>query len=324
MDYQIVATLGPSSSDEAAWEAMVAAGATAFRLNTSHLSLPAVRTWLDRIRADRASFENHTPVILDLQGSKWRLGDFAPCSLEQGQHIDLIFADTSHQRGVFPVPHADFFSAAKVSGEEILINDARIRLKIESFSQDRLTVSVIQGGKISPRKGITSSGALRSETLSDKDRIIFEETSSLDFVRYAISYVKDAQEMIRHRLLCGRSAYLIAKIERQSAVDDAHGIAKNADELWLCRGDLGAELGIQAMAAAVHRFSSLIGQFEVPVLMAGQVLEHMADHSLPTRSEACYLYDTLARGYKGFVLSDETAVGKYPLESCRWAAMFKT
>jgi pyruvate kinase len=323
MDYQIVATLGPSSNDEAAWKAMIAAGVTAFRLNTSHLSLPAVRTWLDRIRAYRSSFENNTPLILDLQGSKWRLGDFTPCYLKQGQRIDLILADTSHRRGVIPVPHADFFSAAQGSSEEIQLNDARIRLKIESFSPDRLTISVIQGGKISPRKGITASGAFRNESLSDKDRVILEETSSLDFVRYAISYVKDAQEMARYRFLCGRAAYLIAKIERQSAVDDAPGIENVADELWLCRGDLGAELGIRAMAETVHRFSLMPDQLKVPVLMAGQVLEHMVEHSLPTRSEACYLYDTLTCGYTGFVLSDETAMGKYPLESCRWAAMFK-
>jgi pyruvate kinase len=323
MDYQIVATLGPSSSDAAIWEAMIAAGVTAFRLNTSHLSLPELRTWLDRIEAYRSSSGNHTPCILDLQGSKWRLGDFTPFVVKPGQRIDLLLADKSHRRGVIPVPHADFFSAVKDSSGEILVNDARIRLKLESFSQDRMTASVTQGGKISSRKGITASGALRQESLSDKDRVIFEETRSLNFVRYAISYIKDAQEMTRYRFLCGRSADLIAKIERQSALDDASKIANIADELWLCRGDLGAELGIQAMAKAVYQFSLIPGQIKVPVLMAGQVLEHMAGYSLPTRSEACHLYDTLARGYQGIVLSDETALGKYPLECCRWAAMFK-
>jgi pyruvate kinase len=323
MDYQIVATLGPTSADEATWQAMIAAGVTAFRLNTSHLSLPAVRTWVDRIQAHFSFGEKNAPLILDLQGSKWRLGDFTPSILIQGQRIELVLADAADRPGVLPVPHADFFNAAPYFSEEILLNDARIRLKPESFSQDRLTASVIQGGEISPRKGITAASPLRKESLSDKDRVILEETRNLDFVRYAISYLKDAQEMSRYRLLCGPSAYLIAKIERQPAVDEAADIALFANELWLCRGDLGAELGMQAMAKAVHRFSSLPGSLKVPVLMAGQVLEHMKDHSMPTRSEACYLYDTLARGYQGFVLSDETAVGRYPLESCFWAAMFK-
>jgi pyruvate kinase len=324
MDYQIVATLGPASSGAATWEAMLAAGVTAFRLNTSHLSLPAVRTWVERIQIYFSSQEKVAPLVLDLQGSKWRLGDFTPCILEQGQRVGLIFADATHQPGELPVPHADFFSAAPQFGQEILVNDARIRLRLETVNPQRLTAAVVQGGEVSPRKGITVSGAYRTESMNDKDRAIVEETKDLGFVRYAISYLRDAREMSRYREICGRFTYLIAKIERRPAVDEASGIAQVADELWLCRGDLGAELGMQAMAEAVHRFSSLPGQVKTPVLMAGQVLEHMTQHSLPTRSEACYLYDTLAQGYAGFVLSDETAVGKYPLESCRWAAMFRT
>ncbi len=324
MDYQIIATLGPASAAEAAWDAMLAAGVSAFRLNTSHLSLQAVRTWVERIQAYFSSGEKHTPLILDLQGSKWRLGDFTPCVLEPGQQVDLIFAGASHRPGELPVPHADFFGAAPDFSEDILLNDARIRLQLESFSPERLTTSVLQGGGVSPRKGITAPGAYRKESMNDQDRAVLEETRNLDFVRYAISYVKDAQEMIRYRSLCGPATYLIAKIERQPAVDEAPDIAQAADELWLCRGDLGAELGMQAMAKTVHRFSSQLAQIKVPVLMAGQVLEHMADHPMLTRSEACYLYDTLACGYAGFVLSDETAVGRYPLESCHWAAMFKT
>jgi pyruvate kinase len=323
MEYQIVATLGPSSDEEATWEAMVAAGVTAFRLNTSHLSLQGVRSWMDRIEAYLARSEKPAPLILDLQGSKWRLGDFTPCRLETGQRVDLVFAAASDRPGALPVPHADFFNAASHFSGEILLNDARIRLKPESNYPDRLIASVIQGGEISPRKGITACGVYRQETLSDKDQAILEETRGLDYVRYAISYIKDAQDMTRYRVLCGHSTYLIAKIERQPAIDEGANIATIADELWLCRGDLGAELGMQEMAKAAYRFASLPGKIKVPVLMAGQVLEHMAQHSMPTRSEACYLYDTLAHGYQGFVLSDETAVGSYPLESCSWAAMFK-
>lgn len=142
---------------------------------------------------------------------------------------------------------------------------------------------------------------------------ILEQTRSLDFVRYALSYVKDAGEMARYRHRLGRSLYLIAKLERPLAVEQALPMVEFADELWLCRGDLGAEVGLAAMAEAVS----------LPVLMAGQVLEHMAAQPAPTRSEVCYLYEALRQGYRGFVLSDETAVGRYPVESCRVAALFK-
>jgi pyruvate kinase len=187
-----------------------------------------------------------------------------------------------------------------------------------------LTARVTLGGEVSPGKGITLPGCeYRKESLSDKDRAIIASTQGLAAVRYAISYVRDALEMARYRELVGASACLIAKIERQPAVDEAVEIAAAADQLWLCRGDLGAELGLGGMAQAVQRFSEQVAGLQVPVLMAGQVLEHMASQPTPTRSEVCYLFDSLQRGYSGFVLSDETAVGRYPLESCQAAALFK-
>jgi pyruvate kinase len=121
----------------------------------------------------------------------------------------------------------------------------------------------------------------------------------------------------------GNAAYLIAKLERQTAIDEAPRIAESANELWVCRGDLGAELGLRSMAEAVRHFSNSIGDLPIPALMAGQVLDHMVDHPTPTRSEVCYLHDALQAGYRGFVLSDEAAIGRYPIESCRSAALFR-
>jgi pyruvate kinase len=107
-------------------------------------------------------------------------------------------------------------------------------------------------------------------------------------------------------------------------VDEAVDIAGAVDEVWLCRGDLGAELGVKAMAAAVYRFSEGVAALSVPVLLAGQIFEHMTEHSTPTRSEVCGVYAALMQGYHGLVLSDETAIGCDPVESCRMAALFRT
>jgi len=131
-------------------------------------------------------------------------------------------------------------------------------------------------------------------------------------------------EMSRYRKTIGDRTYLIAKLERETAVEDAAGISRFSDELWLCRGDLGAEMGLKAMAGAVYRFSNRLAELPVPVLLAGQVLEHMTVSPVPTRAEVCSLHDALERGYRGVVLSDETAVGEYLIESCSAAAMFKT
>lgn len=325
MTYDIVATLGPASQDEATWAGMVAVGVTAFRLNTSHLTLQALDRWLGRLDAFLAGLNPRPPLVLDLQGSKWRLGSFPAFNLVPGRPVELVCGLSSDRRDVLPVPHADFFRAAPLSGRGLLLNDAKIRLEVEHSESDSMRACVLQGGEISPGKGITYlCSDYRRESLGEKDQRILDRTRDRGFVRYAISYVKDAAEMAKYRALIGPAVHLIAKLERELAVSEAAGIASSADELWICRGDLGAELDFRGMAEAVHRFSGLVGTLPARSLLAGQVLEHMAEHPSPTRSELCYLYDALLRGYRGVVLSDETAIGRYPVESCRTAALFRS
>jgi pyruvate kinase len=321
--YTIIATLGPGSHTESTWQAMVAAGATGFRLNTSHLTLPQLHAWLERLTGFFDRQESTVPLVLDLQGSKWRLGEFPACTLAVGQTVELVYADTASSPHTLPVPHADFFRAAPLSSADIVLNDAKTRLVTESIGQNAITARVTLGGQISARKGLTyAASGYRQESLSSQDQAIVAQTQHLGFIRYALSYVKDAAEMAAYRRHFGPTAYLIAKLERQPAVDQFAQIAAWANELWLCRGDLGAELGEKSMAETVWRFSGQVKTAAIPVLLAGQVLEHMTCHPSPTRSEVCYLHDALLKGYHGVVLSDETAIGNYPVESCRAAALF--
>jgi len=320
MNYELIATLGPSSSSEALWQALLSAGATALRLNTSHLSLEQLEAWLEKLERFISRLDTPPALVLDLQGSKWRLGQLAARQLADGEIIDLVHGTETALDGALPVPHADFFQAAEGSNGEVVLNDARVRLAVENSTSDRIRARVTLGGPISSHKGITFSASdFRTEALSEKDQAILRLTRGKASIRYAISYVKDAVEMSRYRALCGESAYLAAKLERQPALEQAQQIAETADEVWLCRGDLGAELGQVGMAEAVYRFSAQLNAIALPVYLAGQVLEHMVEHPTPTRSEVCYLYEALQKGYAGVILSDETAVGRFPLESCRAA-----
>ena len=257
MNYDIIATLGPASDRPALWQEMIIAGVTAFRLNTSHLSLTQLQHWLDRLTPFLSALNPTPPLVLDLQGSKWRLGEFTPHRLEPGQHLELVYALSSDRANTLPVPHADFFQAARVSSKEIVLNDAKIKLVREAFGVESLRARVFTGGEISARKGITFTASnYRQEELNDKDRAILDQTRQLPFVRYAISYIRDAIEMRKYRDHCGETAYLIAKLERQPAVDEAQSIAATADEVWLCRGDLGAELGLRSMAETAQRIEA--------------------------------------------------------------------
>lgn len=324
MDYHVIATLGPKSDSERAWQAMVAAGATGFRLNTSHLSLPQLASWIEKLDAFLATRDAAPPLVLDLQGSKWRVGRFSRRELVRGQRLRLVCAASAHEPGVIPVPHPDFFRAASVSSGEIVLDDAKLRLAVEKQEADALYARVLEGGVFLARKGITyAESTYRHESLGENDRAVLDSTRQRPGVRYAVSYVKDAVEMAHYRAQIGTSAHLIAKLERRPALEAAAEIAKSADELWLCRGDLGAELGARAMAEAAHQFSATVRAMPVPVLLAGQVFEHMTEHAAPTRAEVCGAYDALGMGYRGFVLSDETAIGRDPVASCRAAAVFR-
>jgi pyruvate kinase len=329
-DYEIVTTLGPASRTPAIWQALREAGASCFRLNTSHLELDELETWLAELLPFCAAHSPLMPVVLDLQGSKWRLGQFVPFTLRDGETVELLLAEDTlaGARGVaLPVPHADFFAAAGLSNGQIALNDAKILLVLEGpTGGTALRARVLRGGGILPRKGITFTACdYRQERMSEKDRAICARTAGLAGVRYAISYVRDAAEMERYRAQFSSAAHLIAKVERQAALDEAPGLCAAADELWLCRGDLGAELGLPAMAHAAHAFGQAVtGALKgKPALLAGQVLEHMAAAPAPTRAEVCGIFDALTLGYAGVVLSDETAVGINPVEAVKAAAMFK-
>jgi pyruvate kinase len=323
MGYKITATLGPISNSPQIWYEMVSAGVTGFRLNTSHIPLSQIEEWLERLQRFREAIQPELEVVLDLQGSKWRLGSMEPWEVRPGQLVELRLASSSHGDKFLPVPHQDFFKSAPASSSEILLNDAKIRMIVESITPEVIKARTVQGGEISARKGITfSESSFRTETLGEKDHQIIERTSSLPGLGYALSYVKDSFEMDHYREAIGKESYLIVKLERRSAIDEASQIANYSNEVWLCRGDLGSELGIRGMAKAVSQFSNHVRDIPAPVLLAGQVLEHMVDKPAPTRSEVSILYDSLDRGFSGFVLSDETAVGKYPVESCHAAALF--
>ena len=142
--------------------------------------------------------------------------------------------------GVLPVPHTDFFSAAPVSSREVVLNDAKVRLQVETIQSERVTARVTLGGSLAPHKGITFTASdYRQEHLSAKDQSIVDLTRPMPMIQYAISYLRDAAETQKYRDLLGAPAYLIAKLERRPAIADALLIAAAANELWLCRGDLG-------------------------------------------------------------------------------------
>lgn len=321
MHYQIIPTLGPSTTDPDTWNALIALGATSFRLNTSHLTVAESLLWIKRL--DAALGPSRSEIVLDLQGSKWRLGTIKSQTIENDAEVLLVFAQDGEYPQL-PVPHEDLFSQPVQPGTVVRINDNKVELVVTSVSTDQITCRVSRGGPISSRKGITLPGSpFRREGLMKKDAAIVEHTVGVPKIAYAVSYIKDAREMQALRGSFDEGVRVIAKLERPEAIEDALEISRIVDEVWLCRGDLGAEVGGTEMARQVHLFRQNISNLACPAILAGQVLEHMTSNQEPTRSELCNIYDSLIGGFVGVVLSDETAVGGYPVESCRTAASFR-
>jgi pyruvate kinase len=302
--FDIVATLGPASAGLI--RELRDAGANAYRLNASHMGPTEVAQLV--MECGRKAPE--LPVVIDLQGAKMRLGLFEPFSVAAGDHVQFSLTG---REGV-PLPHRELFDTAG-SGDTLSCDDDRLHFKVQTVGAGVLKSIALTAGSLRPRKGVNVlEHPVELAGLSALDCAVIGQTRGDRRISYAFSFMKNGREAVwvRDR---APGASVIGKIERREAAENAAAIAAGVDALWICRGDLGAQLGIAAMARWVSEFSPR--DVPCPVLMAGQVIEHMTSHPALTRSEACHVFDLRRRGYKGFVLSDETAIGIDPVRAVR-------
>ena len=299
--YAIVATLGPASWHLAG--ALQNAGATAFRLNASHLTAAELAQRAADLRGELPDCR----VIVDLQGAKMRLGDFAERPVQAGELVR--FALDPGKNGV-PIHHKELF-ASVAAGEILGCDDGRLQFRIVGAGPDAIEAAALAGGILRPRSGVNlAEHPVAFSDLSELDLNHIHATACHDRVAFALSFMKDGSEAKWVRRQAPRWPVL-GKIERREAVENISLIARAVDAVWICRGDLGAQLGPASMARWVSGFDPKT--LPCPVLMAGQVVEHLTAHGEPTRSEICHVYDLMRRGYAGFVLSDETAIGADPV-----------
>lgn len=307
---RLVVTLGPKSLGLAS--ELHRSGADTLRLNASHLPAKALEAAI--VRARRAA--PAARILVDLQGAKMRLGRFSPRRVARDDRVALVLAQESHGDAL-PLPHAELFEVLQ-PGDTLSLDDGRHHALVERCGGQRLTMRMLTAGTLLARKGVNRADhPVTLEGLTERDRNAISVARSAGCGDFAVSFVSDGRECDWVRQLAPE-AHVTAKLERSDALEHLEAIAARADELWVCRGDLGAQLGLLALGRAVAQVAPQ--SLPVPVLMAGQVLEHMRHGTQPTRSEICHLSDLLARGYAGVVLSDETALGDSPELATEWAA----
>lgn len=314
---KIIATLGPDTSTEEKIEKLVLAGVSVFRFNCSHGSEPEYKERITAIRKMEQKYNCSLGVLFDLQGPKLRIGTFKNGSvvLKEGQKFTLDMSEEPGDETRVPLQHPEVFSVMK-PGLDLLINDGAIRVRIESCDSSHALTTVIAGGPLSNRKGVNvPQVSLPISAITDKDKadLKLAESMGADFI--GLSFVQSADDVKRARSLMTSKANIIAKIEKQGAIDDLRNIIDEADAVMVARGDLGVELGPETVPVHQKRIISGCRKAGKPVIVATQMLESMINSPVPTRAEASDVATAVYEGADAVMLSAETANGRFPVEA---------
>ncbi len=314
---KIVATLGPSSSDIEVIRALFAAGADVFRLNMSHGTHAEQKARYDVIRAVEAETGRPIGVLADLQGPKLRVGVFAAGAheLEEGDSFRFDLDPTEGDRRRVQLPHPEIFAALQ-PGARLLVNDGKIRLRVQDCGPDFADCVVTVGGTISNRKGVNVPDVvLPLAALSEKDRADLEFACELGADWLALSFVQRPEDVIEARALARGRAAILSKIEKPAAVDCFAEILKVSDGIMVARGDLGVELPVHSVPPIQKRLVRTCRQAAKPVIVATQMLESMIKSPMPTRAEVSDVATAIYEGADAVMLSAESAAGRYPVEA---------
>ena len=317
---KIVATIGPASRSPERLESLIRAGVNVFRLNFSH---GTQEEHLEVIRAARdIAARLHRPVALlqDLSGPKIRTGKVKDGQVElvKGARV-AITTDTSIEGTAElisttyqPLPHD------VKAGDQILLDDGNLELRVVGVSAGRVECEVVDGGPLRSNKGMNLPGvSLSTPALTEKDRrdLVFG-VHHVDYV--AMSFVRRAEDVLEAKALIrsmGEATPVIAKIEKPQAIENLEAILAATDGVMVARGDLGVEIGTEDVPIVQKRIIAMANAAGKVVITATQMLESMIDNPRPTRAEASDVANAILDGTDAVMLSGESAVGKYPVET---------
>lgn len=326
---KIVATLGPSTNTDDMVEQLIRVGVDVFRVNCAHANHDEIGQIVRRVRRQAKRVGRVVGILADLQGPKIRVGKLKnsePIYLKRGGKVIIdVTPDTigeTQKDGVVRIGTGYERLAKDVSaGERILLDDGNLEVKVTSVDGPRIHTRVVHGGMLIQSKGINlpgtsvSAGCLSKKDLADLSCVLKNE---VDFV--ALSFVREASDVVelrRHIKKRNGDVHIIAKIERPEAVKNLAAILAEADALMVARGDMGVEMGPEAVPPVQKRIIELANQAKKPVITATQMLESMIVNPRPTRAEASDVANAIYDGTSAVMLSGETASGKYPVRTVK-------
>jgi pyruvate kinase len=314
---KIIATLGPASSSPDVIKSLFEAGADVFRLNMSHGQHEHIRAQHGAIRRLEKEMNRPIGILVDLQGPKLRVGAFSEGEVElvTGASFRLDLDDAPGDASRAPLPHPEIFAALE-PGTPLLLDDGRIRLRVDVANPKFADTNVEVGGILSDRKGVNVPDVLLPlNAMTDKDRTDLDFAVSLGVDWIALSFVQRPEDVVEARKQIAGRAAVMAKIEKPSALAHLDAIIDMADAVMVARGDLGVELPVEDVPGIQKRLISASRKAGKPVVVATQMLESMISAPVPTRAEVSDVATAVFDGADAVMLSAETAAGSYPIEA---------
>ena len=319
---KILATLGPQTSSVEKIKQLISSGVDAVRLNMSHGDHNFYSTLFENIHTARTELNSPLAILADLQGPKIRIGELSEPQIEifSGQEIEITIEDIVGNEKIISTSYKDLQIDAEV-GDLILINDGLIRLKIISKRKGSVVCEIENGGILFPRKGMNLPGMkLSTPCITEKDfeNLEFLNNKPVDYI--ALSFVRKAEDIIQLKDWLsknGKSIPVIAKIEKKDAIDSFDSILNAVDGIMVARGDLGVELSPARVPIIQKEIIKRCNETGKLVITATQMLESMINSPIPTRAEAADVANAVWDGTDVVMLSGETSVGKFPVETVK-------
>ena len=317
---KIVATVGPACHGEEKLTALIEAGADVFRLNMAHGELAEHEATLEAIRRVSRKLWRPIGVLADLAGPKIRLGDLYGGQQEcvEGAELRLVRGDVSPGPGVL-VSEYDRLMDELARGDRVVLADGAVSLTVEDCSEQAVRFRVVQSGLVRSRQGINLPGVkVGLPAMSEEDRAhaVWAAEHGIDFV--GLSFVRAPDEVRELKALLrshNSKALVIAKIEKQEALDRLEEIVAAADGVMVARGDLGVEIDVAGMPVAQKQIVATCNRYQKPVIIATQMLDSMQHSRHPTRAEVTDVANAILDGCDACMLSGETAMGEFPVQA---------
>lgn len=314
---KIIATLGPASSTLEKISALFETGADVFRLNCSHSTGDEIADRVRKIRELERETQRPIAVVLDLQGPKLRIGRLAggTAMLTQGNRYRFDLDDSPGDEARAPLPHPEIFAALK-PGVDLLLDDGKLRLRVDSCGTDFAETTIVIGGELSDRKGVNVPDViLPLSPVTEKDTRDLALGLDLGVDWVAPSFIQRAEDLHELRALVGGRAAILTKLEKPAAVEQLDAVIAASDAIMVARGDLGVEMPPEKVPSVQKRVIRMCRAEGKPVVVATQMLESMIHAPIPTRAEASDVAGAVYDGADAVMLSAETATGDYPVQA---------